>query len=80
MGMRTVHMSLNVRANLRKSDGELKRMASAFIVDDVPLRTAFQVRELLMDELSKGHELIPMADCDNFDFKHGCLGHESKEA
>lgn len=30
-----------------------------------------------MDKLAAGHEVIPVGDCDNFDFKEGCQGHEA---
>jgi hypothetical protein len=30
----------------------------------------------LMDELAQGHEAIPFSECDNWDWKTGCKGHE----
>jgi len=40
--------------------------------------TPREAEDFLMDELAKGHEVIPICDCDNFDFKEngGCQGHD----
>jgi hypothetical protein len=37
--------------------------------------TPKEVYDEFLEELAKGHDYIPMGDCDNFDFKTGCLGH-----
>jgi len=80
MSYKTIHMSMSVRGALSMSKVELRRMAPSITIDGVRLQTADQVREFFMDELAKGHEVIPMTDCDNFDYKKGCLGHEHEEA
>jgi hypothetical protein len=38
------------------------------------------VENALLEELSQGHENMPMGDCDNFDDKKGCLGHKIPDA
>lgn len=73
---RTIHLCVSVRGMLNWSKAEMRRMASSITVDGVPLRTADQVRDFLLDQLSIGHEVLPMAECDNFDYKTGCKGHE----
>jgi hypothetical protein len=69
------HMHLNVRSALLWPKSKLKGM----LVDKTTGRylTPDEARNALMDELSKGHEVIPIGECDNFDFKRGCLGHEN---
>jgi hypothetical protein len=71
------HFCQSVRGALRNWDRRMmKRMASAFIMDDGRhLQTADEVREFLMDCLAKGWEVLPMGDCEGFDFKTGCPGH-----
>ena len=76
--MKTIHMCLSVRGALSWSKAEMKRMAPSMIVNGKQLKTADEVREALLDELAKGHEVLPLCDCDNFDYKKGCLGHELK--
>lgn len=39
--------------------------------------TPREVKAAFIDELLKGHELIPFGDpCEGFDYKTGCPGHE----
>ncbi len=75
---RTIHVCLSVRGALNWTKAEMKRMAPSITVDGKKLRTADEVKNFLLDELSKGHEVLPFGDCDNFDWKTGCKGHENK--
>ncbi len=72
---RKIHMCASVRGLLRRPRRELDRM----FVDPATgkkLRAEAAI-EFLFDALARGHEVIPLSrDCDNFDFKTGCLGHE----
>ena len=74
-----IHVSLSVRGALNWSKAEMKRMAPSIKVDGKQLRTADEVRDFLLDELSEGHEVLPFGNCDNFDWKTGCKGHEDTE-
>lgn len=66
------HMCLYVRGALKWPKSKRQKM---FKKDNGQTMTADEATEALLDELSKGHEVIPMGDCDNFDFKTGCRGH-----
>ena len=44
--------------------------------DGQPYRTVEELREALHDCLANGIEYFPCGDCDNFDPKKGCRGHE----
>ena len=70
-----IHMCMSVRGALNWDKKTMKRNAKGFKTNDGRPMTADQVREALMDELAKGHEVIPLGECDNFDFKTGCKGH-----
>jgi len=72
------HISLSVRGALNMTKEELKRMAPSITIDGKQLKTAGEVKNLLFDELSKGHEMLPFGDCDNFDWKTGCKGHDKQ--
>lgn len=41
--------------------------------------TDAEAREYLHACLEKGWRVLPMGDCDNFDYQKGCLGHPSRE-
>jgi len=44
--------------------------------DDGKRLTAEEAKEYLLDELAKGHEVLPLGECTNFDWKTGCKGHD----
>ena len=72
------HMCISVRGLLRHSAAEMKRYIKSITKDDgTPFSSVDEYRNALLDEIAKGHEVLPMSkDCDNFDFKKGCQGHE----
>lgn len=74
-GTTTHHMHLDVRGALRWPKSKLKGM---FVYEDGLRLTPDEAIDHLMDELSKGHEFIPIGKCDNFDYKRGCLGHPGR--
>ena len=72
---KSYHMCVSVRGALNRSYRDLRGMFRHY---DGRLMTGREVQQVLMDELSKGHEVIPACECDNFDYKKGCQGHESE--
>ncbi len=72
------HICENINGLLALSDYRLKKMASCFEVDGVPLRTAAQVRRELKKMQAEGMECVPAVGCDNYDSKGRCLGHPRK--
>lgn len=79
MSAKTVHMSLSIRGMLMKPTREFNRASKAFTTDDGRPMTPQQVRSSLLELLGKGHEVMPLGECDNFDKKKGCRGHVVKE-
>ncbi len=43
--------------------------------DGSTYRSAAELRQAFMDELAKGHRVVPIGECDNFDWNEGCKGH-----
>jgi len=76
--MSTFHMGISVPGLLRKDGRELRRLLPMFKHDDgTPYCSVQSLRDELIDELSKGHEVLPMSkECVGFDYKTGCPGHE----
>lgn len=75
------HIALNVRGFLRNHpfpDG----YRGVFKHDDGRPMSPNEARDHLLDELARGHELIPIGTCDNFDYSAGggCRGHEEQDA
>jgi hypothetical protein len=71
------HMCVSVTGTLAKPDSHLRVWIGAIKVDGKPLETVKQVREFFTEQLAQGHEVLPLGDCDNFDYKTGCKGHPS---
>jgi hypothetical protein len=71
----TIHMSISVRGMLNWPKGEFKKACKWITKKDGTPFTPAELKEALYDELAKGHEVIPMGECDNFDHKTGCRGH-----
>ena len=80
---RRIHLCISVRGVLRWPDRKLLHDWKDCITSDdgtVVLRTASEIREFFMDHLAQGHEVIPLGkDCEGFDYKTGCPGHEIAE-
>lgn len=76
-----IHMCISVRGVLSKPKQVMwKDYKGVFTKDDGSATTYEEVRDYLLDELAKGHELIPFGKCDNFNYaKGGCRGHEEKD-
>ena len=75
-GGKLFHMSLSVRGALSKSTREFRNQIVPMLQhDDGRPMSEHEARNALFDELAQGHEVIPIGDCDHFDYKKGCLGH-----
>ena len=56
-----------------------KTLKGCIMVDNHTLNTVGEIRDYLKSQKKKGYEVLPMGYCNNFDFKTGCKGHETKE-
>jgi len=76
--MKTIHMCISVRGMLAWNRTETKRNLRSITKNDGSrFATVEEFRDSLMDELAKGHEVVPMGPaCEGFDYKTGCPGHE----
>ena len=74
----TIHLVISVRGMLRWTAAETKRnLRSITKSDGTRYASVDEFRNALMDELAKGHEVLPTGECDKHDWKTGCQGHES---
>jgi hypothetical protein len=55
------------------------KASECMLIDDGRKMSADEAINVLMDELAAGHEVIPIGECNNFDYKKGCLGHEQND-
>jgi hypothetical protein len=71
-----IHCGLSVRGAIHRASATKKRSYLKGMFkhpSGTRSMTPDEAFELLLDELSKGHEVLPFSDsCKNWDWKHGC--------
>ena len=62
---------------MRFKDADWRRMAKFVTRDDGSKMTGEQLKAAFIEELSKGHKVIPLGKpCEGFSYVTGCPGHE----
>ena len=78
VGKSIMHCCMSIRGTLenyrrKKMDGLFRDKSGKHVSDR-------ESRDYLYDCLAKGWRVIPLGDCDNFDYQEGCKGHSAEEA
>jgi hypothetical protein len=68
------HICLSIEGALKRWNP--KHFDRVLTDDDGKLLSAAEAKKSLQDQLAMGRKVIPSSHCDNFDYEHGCLGHE----
>lgn len=76
MARRMIHCHLDICGGIRNA----RLLKGVITVDGHTLNTVKEIRGFLQEQLNMGRKVLPMGDCDNFDYQKGCLGHEVEEA
>ena len=78
--MGILHMACDIRGLL--SNSNRKGSLDGIMTDNETGRTLTdaEARAYLKECLDKGWRVLPMGDCDNFDYQTGCKGHPGEEA
>lgn len=66
-----IHCCLDIRGGIRNA----KDLRGCITVDGKTLQTTKEVKNFLQGQLDMGRRVLPMGDCDNFDYQTGCKGH-----
>lgn len=76
--MTRICLSQSIRGPLQNWDDIDWRKATKWMThqDGTPFKGGAELRALFLQMLSEGKEVVPYGECDNFDFKKGCLGHD----
>lgn len=56
-----------------------RMLKGVITVDGHTLNTVKEIRSFLQEQLDMGRRVLPMGDCDNFDYQTGCRGHDVEE-
>ena len=71
-------MSVSIEGLLAMSDARIRKMIKSVKDENRRQPSIEEFRQYLAHELSLGHRLLPVPECDNFDPVKGCLGHPNK--
>ena len=72
--MKSIHMGVSVRGAIGRLSRSRAKMAPGMSGNGRPL-TRVEAIDALMNHLAAGQELLPLGDCDLWDYKTGCPGH-----
>jgi hypothetical protein len=73
-----MHMHINVVDFVKRPLNRYPK--GLFTKDDGSVMTNKEAKDALIEELLKGHRVIPCGKCDNFDYSgRGCGGHPVEE-
>lgn len=75
MSKRIIHCCLDITGALKNA----KDFKGCITVDGKTLMTVKEIRDFLQAQLAMGRRVLPMGDCDNFDYQTGCKGHVVQE-
>ena len=71
------HMSCNIAGLIRNTG---KKSMKGFMSDENGKDlTDKEVRDYLRECLDKGYRVLPMGECEGFNYQTGCPGHEIKD-
>lgn len=71
MAKKRIHLCLDIQGGIENA----KELRGCFTVDGRQLNTVKEVRAFLNEQLALGRRVLPIGDCDNFDYQTGCKGH-----
>lgn len=77
--LKKFHSSYNILGMLKSMERKKSTTKSIFQNEKGQFISVGEARNFLYENLSKGRRVMPMGECDNFDYRKGCLGHEEIE-
>ena len=70
------HMCQSVQGWLNLSPRDQRRSLKYTTRDDgTPFGGVAELRQIFIDAKERGYRVLPICECDNFDYQRGCLGH-----
>jgi hypothetical protein len=68
-------MCVNIAGSMKYA----KNFVGNITVNEKTLSTEKEVIDFFQSQLDMGRRVLPLGDCDNFDYQTGCKGHDNKE-
>ena len=66
-----IHLCLDIQGGINNA----RMLKGCITVDGCTLHTVKEIKNFLRGQLDMGRRVLPMDDCDNFDYQTGCRGH-----
>lgn len=76
MPMTRFHCCLDISGGIKNA----RMWRNCITVDRRLLQTEKEVRAFFREQQAMGRKVLPIGDCDNFDYQTGCMGHPVEEA
>lgn len=76
MARRIIHCCLEIRGGMMNA----RMLKGCITVDGHTLNTVKEIKSFLQEQLDMGRRVLPMGDCNDFDYQTGCRGHYVEEA
>lgn len=78
---KTIHLCVSIRGMLNWDARETKRNLKWITkTDGTRFASIGEFRNNLLDMIAEGKEVLPTGECEGFDYKTGCPGHETEPA
>lgn len=74
--MTRFHCCLDISGGIKNA----RMWRNCITVDRRLLQTEKEVRAFFREQQAMGRKVLPIGDCDNFDYQTGCMGHPVEEA
>ena len=75
MSRRIIHCCLDISGGIKNA----KQLRGCITVDGKTLTTTEEVKSFLYSQLDMGRRVLPVCECDNFDYQRGCRGHDVED-
>lgn len=75
MPMTSYHCCLDISGGIKNA----RMWRNCITVDGKLLQTEKEIKAFLREQQAMGRRVLPIGDCDNFDYQTGCKGHPVEE-
>lgn len=75
MSKTMLHMCIDIEGALMNANNFVGNIT----IDGKTLFSVKEIKDFFQSQLDLGRKVLPIGDCDNFDYQTGCKGHEVQE-
>ena len=72
---RIIQLSIDIDGGIQNA----RLLKGCITVDGRVLNTVKEIRAFLYEQKAMGRDVLPIGECDNFDYQTGCRGHQVED-